>query len=59
MTLQELIEGKLRDEETINDAVKMLNENIDVPFVSEETEAKHIRAAVNGVIDILLKVLFK
>ena len=59
MTLQEVIEGKLRDEETINDVVKMLNENIDVPFVNEKTEAKHIRAAVNGVIYILLKVLFK
>ena len=59
MNIQELIESKLRDEETINDVVKMLNENIDVPFVNEKTEAKHIRAAVNGVIDMLLKVLFK
>ena len=59
MTLQEVIEAKLRDEQTIDDAVKMLNENINVPFVNEQTEAKHIRTAVNGVIDILLKVLFK
>ena len=59
MNLQELIEGKLRDENTINDAVSMLNKSIDVPFVNEKTEAKHIRSAVNGVIDILLKVLFK
>ena len=59
MTLQEVIESKLRDEETIDNAVKMLNKNIDVPFVNEKTEAKHIRAAVNGVIDILFNVLFK
>ena len=59
MSIQELIESKLRDEQTVNDAVNMLNANIDVPFVNEKTEAKHIRAAVNGVIDILLKVLFK
>ena len=54
-----MMEAKLKDEETINDVVRMLNKNIDVPFVNEKTEAKHIRAAVNGVIDILLKVLFK
>ena len=59
MSLQEMMEAKLKDEETINNVVKMLNENIDVPFVNEKTEAKHIRAAVNGVIDMLLKVLFK
>ena len=59
MSIQELIESKLTDEQTVNDAVNMLNANIDVPFVNEKTEAKHIRAAVNGVIDILLKVLFK
>tara|TARA_Y100000310_G_scaffold110767_1_gene109200 strand:- start:748 stop:927 length:180 start_codon:yes stop_codon:yes gene_type:complete len=59
MSIQEMMEAKLKDEETINDVVRMLNKNIDVPFVNEKTEAKHIRAAVNGVIDILLKVLFK
>ena len=59
MSLQEMMEDKLKDEETINNVVKMLNENIDVPFVNEKTEAKHIRAAVNGVIDMFLKVLFK
>jgi|TARA_Y100000296_G_scaffold82341_1_gene111306 hypothetical protein len=59
MSIQEMMEAKLKDDETINDVVRMLNKNIDVPFVNEKTEAKHIRAAVNGVIDILLKVLFK
>ena len=59
MTLQELIEGKLRDEETINDVVKMLNENIDVPFVNEKTEAKYIRKMVDSIIVVFMKVLFK
>ena len=59
MTLQEVIESKFKDEETINDVVKMLNENIDVPFVNEKTEAKYIRKMVDSIIVVFMKVLFK
>ena len=59
MTLQEVIESKLRDEETIDNAVKMLNKNIDVPFVNEKTEAKYIRKMIDSIIVVFMKVLFK
>ena len=59
MSLQEMMEAKLQDEETINNVVKMLNENIDVPFVNEKTEAKYIRKMVNSIIVVFMKVLFK
>ena len=59
MTLQEVIESKFKDEETINDVVKMLNENIDVPFVNEKTEAKYIRKMIDSVIVVFMKALFK
>ena len=59
MSLQEMMEAKLTDEETIKNVVKMLNENIDVPFVNEKTEAKYIRKMVNSIIVVFMKVLFK
>jgi len=59
MSLQEMMEAKLTDEETINNVVKMLNENIDVPFVNEKTEAKYIRKMVDSIIVVFMKVLFK
>ena len=59
MSLQEMMETKLKDEETINNVVKMLNENIDVPFVNEKTEAKYIRKMVDSIIVVFMKVLFK
>ena len=59
MSLQEMLEAKLKDEETINNVVKMLNENIDVPFVNEKTEAKYIRKMVDSIIVVFMKVLFK
>ena len=59
MSLQEMMEDKLKDEETINNVVKMLNENIDVPFVNEKTEAKYIRKMVDSIIVVFMKVLFK
>ena len=59
MTLQEVIESKFKDEETINDVVNMLKENIDVPFVNEKTEAKYIRKMIDSVIVVFMKALFK
>ena len=59
MSLQEMMEAKLKDEETINNVVEMLNKNIDVPFVNEKTEAKYIRKMVDSIIVVFMKVLFK
>ena len=59
MSLQEMLEEKLSNEETINDVVKMLNKNIDVPFVNEKTEAKYIRKMVDSIIVVFMKELFK
>ena len=59
MSLQEMLEGKLKDEETINTVVEMLNKNIDVPFVNEKTEAKYIRKMIDSIIVVFIKVLFK
>ena len=54
-----MMEAKLKDEETINDLVKILNKHIDVPFVNEKTEAKHIRKMLDIIFQFLLRVLFK
>ena len=59
MSLQEMLEAKLKDEETIKSVVEMLNKNIDVPFVNEKTEAKYIRKMVDSIISVFMKVLFK
>ena len=33
--------------------VKKLNDNIDVPFISEKTEAKHLNAAYDSIEDVI------
>ena len=59
MSLQEMMEAKLKDEDVINNVVDVLNKNINVPFINEKTEAKYIRAIIDSVIPIFMKALFK
>ena len=59
MSLQEMMEAKLKDEDVINNVVDVLNKNINVPFINEKTEAKVIRAIIDSVIPVFMKALFK
>tara|TARA_Y100000310_G_C20160155_1_gene568771 strand:- start:250 stop:429 length:180 start_codon:yes stop_codon:yes gene_type:complete len=59
MSLQEIIEAKLKDEDIINDVVDVLNKNINIPFINEKTEAKYIKAILDSIIPVLMKKLFK
>jgi len=59
MSLQEMMEAKLKDEDIINNVVDVLNKNINVPFINEKTEAKVIRAIIDSVIPVFMKALFK
>ena len=59
MSLQEMMEAKLKDEDVINNVVDVLNKNINVPFINEKTEAKVIRAILDSIIPVFMKALFK
>jgi len=50
----ELIE-KLFSDQLQEKIVKALNDNIDIPFISEKTEAKYLNAIYDTVEDIVKK----
>ena len=50
----ELIE-KLFSDQLQEKIVKALNDNIDIPFISEKTEAKYLNAMYDTVEDIVKK----
>jgi len=55
--LDEYIEEKILSEETKDKMVKKLNEDINIPFISEKTEEKAIDAMLTIVFDVLRGVL--
>ena len=55
--LDEYIEEKILSEETKDKMVKKLNEDINIPFISEKTEGKAIDAMLTIVFDVLRGVL--
>ena len=44
---------KIFDEELQEKIVKKLNENIDIPFISEKTEAKVLNAIYDSIEDVV------
>tara|TARA_X000001036_G_C20294996_1_gene649922 strand:- start:388 stop:582 length:195 start_codon:yes stop_codon:yes gene_type:complete len=57
--LLKLMADHLFSEETKREVVKKLNENVDIPIISESTEEKIIEALWESVEDALKEVLFK
>lgn len=50
---KEEIINKIFDDELQEKLVKKLNDNIDIPFISEKTEAKYLNAIYDSVEDIV------
>ena len=59
MNIQEVIADYLFNPEMREKLQKALNENIDIPIISEKTEAKIIAAIWNTVEEVFRKVLLK
>ena len=45
------------DEELQEKLVKKLNDNIDIPFISEKTEAKYLNAIYDSIEDVVKETL--
>ena len=48
---------KIFDDELQEKIVKKLNDNIDIPFVSEKTEAKVLNAIYDSIGDVVKEVM--
>tara|TARA_R110002051_G_scaffold171044_1_gene241585 strand:+ start:469 stop:678 length:210 start_codon:yes stop_codon:yes gene_type:complete len=56
---KEGIIDKIFDDELQERLVKKLNDNIDIPFISEKTEAKYLNAIYDSVEDIVKGVMIE
>tara|TARA_R100001594_G_scaffold120180_1_gene155755 strand:+ start:54 stop:263 length:210 start_codon:yes stop_codon:yes gene_type:complete len=48
---------KIFDDELQEKLVKKLNDNIDIPFISEKTEAKVLNAIYDSIEDVVKEVM--
>ena len=48
---------KIFDDELQEKIVKKLNENVDIPFISEKTEAKVLNAIYDSIEDVVKSVM--
>ena len=48
---------KIFDDELQEKLVKKLNDNIDIPFISEKTEAKVLNASYDSIEDVVKEVM--
>ena len=56
---KEAIINKIFDDELQEKLVKKLNDNIDIPFISEKTEAKYINAMYDSIEEIVKGVMIE
>jgi hypothetical protein len=54
---KDAIIDKIFDDELQEKLVKKLNENIDIPFISEKTEAKVLNAMYDSIEDVVKSVM--
>ena len=54
---KDAIIDKIFDDELQEKLVKNLNENIDIPFISEKTEAKVLNAMYDSIEDVVKSVM--
>tara|TARA_Y100000361_G_C11154728_1_gene343355 strand:+ start:383 stop:562 length:180 start_codon:yes stop_codon:yes gene_type:complete len=59
MKLQEMFIEYLFNEETKQKIIKELNDNINIPIISEKTEGKIIEAIYESIEAVLKKIILK
>ena len=57
--IQDMIVEYLFNEENKEKIIKSLNDNVDVPFISEATEQKILEAVWESVEDVLKEAILK
>ena len=59
MDLKQMISDYIFNDEMKAKIVKELNDNVDVPFLSEKTEAKILDAVYDSVEEVIKKAILK
>ena len=59
MDLKKMISDYIFNDEMKAKIVKELNDNVDVPFLSEKTEAKILDAVYDSVEEVIKKAILK
>ena len=59
MEIQELLISYLFNKETKANIIKALNDEVDIPFINEKTEAKILDAVYSAVEDVMKAQLLK
>ena len=59
MEIQALLMSYLFNEETKANIIKALNDEVDIPFINEKTEAKILDAVYSAVEDVMKAQLLK
>jgi len=59
MDLKQMIVDYVFNDEMKEKIVKELNDNVDVPFISEKTEAKILDAIYDSVEEVIKKAILK
>ena len=59
MDLKDMIVDYIFNDEMKEKIVKELNDNVDVPFISEKTEAKILDAIYSSVEEVIKKAILK
>ena len=59
MDIKQMIVGYIFNDEMKAKIVKELNDNVDIPFISEKTEGKILDAVYDSVEDVIKKAILK
>ena len=59
MNLKEVVADYLFNDEMKAKIIKQLNDNVDVPFISEKTEAKILTAIYDSIEDVVKGAILK
>ena len=59
MNLKEMIADYIFNDEMKDKIIKKLNDNVDVPFISEKTEEKILIAIYDSVEDVVKEAILK
>ena len=59
MDLKEMIANYVFNDEMKDKIIKKLNDNVDVPFISEKTEEKILVAIYDSVEDVVKEAILK
>ena len=59
MDIKQMIVDYIFNDEMKTKIVKELNDNVDIPFISEKTEGKILDAVYDSVEDVIKKAILK